>query len=68
MEARELQETITFDSELGLGHDVSYWKALDKQKTTTPSRKSIEMIEKKWNFNTPSLKSILKGLVVLQKH
>jgi hypothetical protein len=31
-----------------------------------PSRRGIEMIEKKKNFNTPSLKRVLRGLGVLQ--
>jgi hypothetical protein len=36
------------------------------KKTMVPSRRGIEMIEKKRNFNTPSLKRVLRGLGLLQ--
>jgi hypothetical protein len=40
---------------------------LTSKKTMVPLRRGIEMIEKKKNFNTPSLKRVLRGLGVLQE-
>jgi len=63
MKEWKLWKAITFDPELGLDQGDSHWKALDEQKTMVPSRRGIEMIEKKINFNTPSLKRYLGGWV-----
>jgi hypothetical protein len=68
MEARQLWEAIRFDLELGLEHGYSIWKDLDEYNTMVPSRRDIEVIEKKQKFNTPSLKRVLRGLGLLQCH
>jgi hypothetical protein len=33
-----------------------------------PLRRGFEVVEEKWNFNTPSLKNVLRGLGVLHAH
>jgi len=66
-EGQELWKEITIYLELGLEHGDSHWKSLDEKKTMVPSRRGIEMIEKKKNFTAPSLKRVLRGLDVLHE-
>jgi hypothetical protein len=46
-DVQEIWNAINFDQKLILEHGDSHWKANEDKKTMVPSRRGIEIIEKK---------------------
>jgi hypothetical protein len=59
--------TISFYLELCFDQIYSRWKDLCEQKMMVSSKGGWEMVEGRKKINTPSLKWVLRGLVVLQQ-